>query len=176
MGELAASGRRLKLFYTIATFNTPTGTCLVLERRRRLLELAERWDFLILEDNVYRDLRYSGTPVPTLFALDPSDRVLSVESFSKVVAPGLRIGWVAAHPQLIAAMAAVRDDLGASQWMSHLMAAYLEEGLLDPHIQTVVSLLPGRARCRSDGTRKVLRGLGAISDSGGRHLPVAEAR
>ncbi|MCZ6464405.1 MAG: PLP-dependent aminotransferase family protein, partial [Proteobacteria bacterium] len=80
---LRAAGRRLKFVYTIATFHTPTGVCLSLERRRRLLELAQKWDFLVLEDNVYGELRYSGETLPTLFALDGGNRVVKIDSFSK---------------------------------------------------------------------------------------------
>ena len=138
--ELAAAGRRVKLVYTIATFHTPTGVCLSLERRRRLIELASQHDFLILEDNVYGDLRYTGDPIPTIFALDDSDRVIRVDSLSKVLAPALRLGWVTGHPDAIGALSAVRGDLGVSQWIARIAAAFLEEGLLDPHIARVNEL------------------------------------
>jgi 2-aminoadipate transaminase len=138
--RLEADGRRLKLLYTIAAFNTPTGVTLSLERRRQLLELAAQRRFLILEDNVYRPLRYDGDPVPTLFSMDESDLVFKVESFSKTVAAGLRLGWLTGHPEVVGALANTRGDLGVSQWISRMMTEYLMEGLLDPHLEKVNAL------------------------------------
>jgi 2-aminoadipate transaminase len=135
--HLAAEGRRLKLVYTIATFNTPTGVCLSLERRRRLIDLARRWRFLIIEDNVYEPLRYDGASIPNLFSLDDTGLVVKVDSFSKVVAPGLRLGWVTADPLLIRALSSVRGDLGVGQWVARVMMHYLDEGLLEPHVATM---------------------------------------
>ena len=133
--ELSASGLRPKLIYTIATFQLPTGTCLSLPRRRRLLELAKRWNTIVLEDNVYGELRFEGERLPTLLELDDSGLVIQSDSFSKTVVPGIRLGWLAGVPEAIAGVAAVRQDLGVSQWMSRIMAEYLAEGKLDPHIE-----------------------------------------
>lgn len=133
--ELSSRGLRPKLIYTIATFQLPTGTCLSLPRRRRLLELARRWNVIVLEDNVYGELRFEGERLPTLLELDDSGLVIQSDSFSKTVVPGVRLGWLAGVPEAIAAVAAVRQDLGASQWLSRIMAGYLAEGKLDPHIE-----------------------------------------
>ena len=132
--RLAGEGRRLKFVYTIANFNTPTGVCLSLERRRRLVDMARQWRFLIVEDNVYEKLRYDGLPIPTMFSLDDTGLVIRLDSFSKVVAPGLRLGWVTADPDVIKAISSVRGDLGVGQWVARTMMHYLEEGLLEPHI------------------------------------------
>jgi 2-aminoadipate transaminase len=137
---LRAAGRRVKGVYTIATFHVPTGACLSLERRRRLLALAREWDFLVLEDNVYGELRYSGETLPTLFALDRDERVVRIDSFSKTVAPGLRLGWVTGPADAIAAMSAVRGDLGVSQWLSRVLERFLAEGLYEPHLEKVRAL------------------------------------
>ena len=143
--RLASEGRRLKFVYTIATFNTPTGVCLSLERRRRLIELARQWRFLIIEDNVYEMLRYDGVPIPTMFSLDDTGLVVKLDSFSKVVAPGLRLGWVTADTDVIRALSSVRGDLGVGQWVARTMTHYLEEGLLEPHVAVLNSSLPGEA-------------------------------
>ncbi len=138
--ERLAAGAPVKLVYTIATFNVPTGICLAVERRRRLVELAEEHDFLVVEDDVYGDLRYEGDALPTLLSLDPNGRVLQIGSFSKTVMPGLRLGWVVGHPDVVAAMARVRRDLGVGQLVARVMGDYLAEGLLDPHIADVNAL------------------------------------
>ena len=137
---LAAAGRRLKFVYTIASFHTPTGVCLSLERRHRLLELAREWDFLVLEDNVYGELRYTGETLPSLFALDTSDRVVKIDSFSKTIAPALRLGWVTGHADAIGALSAVRGDLGVSQWLARVAEGFLAEGLYDAHLEKVRAL------------------------------------
>lgn len=133
-------GRRVKLLYTIATFHTPTGVCLSLERRRRLVELAAEYDFLILEDHVYGDLRYEGDAIPTIRSLDANGRVLTVESFSKTLAPALRLGWVTGHPDVVGAVSAVRGDLGVSQWTARVMEQFLAEDRFDPHLARVNAL------------------------------------
>jgi 2-aminoadipate transaminase len=133
--ELSARGLRPKLIYTIATFQLPTGMCLSLPRRRRLLELARHWNVIVLEDNVYGELRFEGERLPTLLELDDSGLVIQSDSFSKTVVPGVRLGWLAGVPEAIAGVAAVRQDLGASQWLSRIMAEYLADGKLDPHIE-----------------------------------------
>ncbi len=106
----------------------------------QLLELAREWDFLVLEDNVYGELRYAGEALPTLFALDASDRVVKIDSFSKTVAPALRLGWVTGHADAIAALSSVRGDLGVSQWGARVAEGFLAEGLYDPHLEKIRAL------------------------------------
>lgn len=134
LAEFRRDGVRPKLLYIIPTFQLPTCAVLPEDRRRRLLEIAEEWDLVILEDGIYGDLRYEGDAVPSLLSLDTSGRVIQSHGFSKIMAPALRLGWMAGRPDMIEALAAVRQDLGVSQWLSRLMAAYLAADRMDAHI------------------------------------------
>jgi 2-aminoadipate transaminase len=135
--ELRESGVRPKLVYTIPTFQVPTATCMPLARRQRLLELADEWDLCVVEDNCYYECRYDGEEVPTLWSLDRSGRVVQSDSFSKVLAPALRAGWIVADPVVIDALARVRRDLQGSQWIARMLEAYLRDGKLGPQIERV---------------------------------------
>ena len=140
-----AEGKRVKMVYTIPTFQTPTNTEMSLPRRKKLVELAARWEFMILEDDVYGDLRFAGTPLPTLLSLDHAGLVMQCGSFSKIVAPALRLGWIAGRPQAIAGLAAVRQDLGVAQWLARVMDEYMAEGLLEPHLVRVNAIYKSKA-------------------------------
>ncbi|MAT92796.1 MAG: hypothetical protein CME59_09355 [Halioglobus sp.] len=140
LDECRRDGKRVKLVYTISTFQMPTGVVLSLPRRHRLLDLAAAHDFLIHEDYVYGEMRYEGEEIPSLLSLDDSGRVIHDNSLSKTLAPGLRIGWMAGDPSLINAMGAVRQDLGVSQWMARLAQRYIEDGLLDAHLEKANAL------------------------------------
>ena len=151
---LAGEGRRVKMVYTIATFQLPTGVELSLPRRHRLLELAERFNFMILEDNVYGELRFAGEPLPSLLGLDTSGRVMQCNAFSKTVAPGLRLGWMAGSTQGIGALAGVRQDLGVSQWLSRLMAEFLAEGLFGPHVARAAEVYGRKCHAAASAVRE----------------------
>ncbi len=135
--EMKADGVKPKLMYVIPTFQLPTCVETPVDRRKRLLELAAEHEILVLEDNIYGDLRYGGEPLPTLLSLDEHGVVMQSHGFSKVVAPALRIGWVCADKKIIEGLAAVRQDLGVSQWLARVMTAFMREGKLDPHIASV---------------------------------------
>ncbi|MEZ5077611.1 MAG: PLP-dependent aminotransferase family protein [Solirubrobacterales bacterium] len=135
--EMKADGVRPKLMYVIPTFQLPTCVVTPLERRKRLLELAAEHEIVVLEDNIYGDLRYEGEALPTLLSLDRSGLVIQSHGFSKIVAPALRIGWVCGDPKMIEGLAAVRQDLGVSQWLARIMTDFMREGKLDPHIAMV---------------------------------------
>jgi len=130
-----AEGVTPKLIYTIPTFQLPTMVVMPVDRRRRLIEIAEEYDLLVLEDSIYADLRFDGDPVPSLLHLDTTGRVMQSHGFSKVLAPALRIGWITASEQIIAALAAVRQDLGVSQWICRMLEEFLIEGKMDAHIE-----------------------------------------
>lgn len=139
--EMQRDGVRPKLLYLIPHYQLPTGTVMPLERRRRVLELAEEWDLVVLEDAVYADLGYDGPPAPpSLLHLDRSGRVIQAHSFSKIIASGLRLGWMAGRPQMIKALTAVREDLGTSQWLSRILAQFIREGLIEPQIERAASV------------------------------------
>ena len=138
--RLQAEGKRIKMLYTIATFNTPTGWSMSLPRRRKLLDLASRYGFIVLEDNVYGELRYEGETIPTLFSLDESGLVVKIDSFSKILAPALRLGWVSGDPEVMRAIGAVKGDLGVSQWLARVVTRFMDEGKLDPHVAMVNEL------------------------------------
>ena len=133
--RLEADGIRPKLLYVIPTFQLPTCVVTPLERRHRIIELAHEHEMVVVEDSVYADLRYDGDPVPSLLSMDDSGLVIQSHGFSKIVAPALRLGWMTGSPEMIAGLAAVRQDLGVSQWMCRVMAEFMRQGRLDPHIE-----------------------------------------
>jgi 2-aminoadipate transaminase len=135
--RLKGEGKRLKLLNTINDWHSPTGTCLSLPRRRRLLELASEYDFLIFQDAIYGEYRYEGEPIPSLVSLDEEGRVIRADSFSKIIAPAMRVCSVTGSPAVIEAMALARADMGTSVWLTRIVEQYLREGLLEPHLDSV---------------------------------------
>jgi 2-aminoadipate transaminase len=128
LDRLEAERRRPKFIYTIPSFQNPGGVTMSLERRQRLVEIARRRELLVLEDNPYGLLRYEGTPQPTLRSLDGGMYVIYLGTFSKILSPGLRLGWAAApHPVLekmnLGKQAA---DLCSSSLTQHVVSAYFE--------------------------------------------------
>lgn len=114
-----------KFLYTIPTYQNPTGTTMIEERRLRVLELANKFNFLIVEDDAYGELSFNKN-LPTLKAMDPSNRVLHVGSLSKVVAPGMRIGWITSASEIIHACAWFKKDLN-HPFAQAAMAVYLTD-------------------------------------------------
>jgi 2-aminoadipate transaminase len=96
LARLDAEGRTPKFIYTVPSFQNPAGVTMSLERRRRLVEIARRRELLVLEDNPYGMLRYEGEALPTLYSLDGGEYVIYLGTFSKILSPGLRLGWCAA--------------------------------------------------------------------------------
>jgi DNA-binding transcriptional MocR family regulator len=131
--ELQRAGRRVKLIYTISTFHNPTSFTLSLARRLRLLELAADHGALILEDDVYGDLWYDAEPPPRLGALARGHGVITVSSFSKILATGLRVGWIHAHPDFIKLFSRMRFAMGQNQMALRMMGHFLAEGQLERH-------------------------------------------
>jgi 2-aminoadipate transaminase len=142
---IEAEGKTVKLVYAIPTFQTPTNTEMSISRRHQLLDLAKQHGFVIVEDEVYGDLRFAGEDLPTLLSMDDSGLVIQCGSFSKIVAPGLRLGWMAGDPRAIGALAAVRQDLGVGQWLARVMDEYLKEGLLEPHLEKARAIYKSKA-------------------------------
>jgi 2-aminoadipate transaminase len=133
--EIRDSGLRPKMIYAIPSYQVPTGTLLPLDRRRRLVEIAQEWGVMLVEDNCYHDLYFGDPPPPTLFSMDDDGLVIQTDSFSKIIAPGLRLGWMTAVPNAIAPVAAVRQDLGVSQLVARALDLYLNDGKLEPRLE-----------------------------------------
>jgi 2-aminoadipate transaminase len=153
IGDLARENKRLKMVYVVPTFHCPTGAEMSLDRRRKLVKLAQQHEFILLEDDVYSDLRFAGEPLPSLFSLDDSGFVIQAGSFSKAVAPGLRLGWMLGVPKAIAPIVVVRQDLGVSQWFSRVMEEFLKEGLLEPHLVRANAVYAVKSQAAVDGMR-----------------------
>ncbi|EIM06976.1 hypothetical protein A1A1_08419 [Planococcus antarcticus DSM 14505] len=126
-----------RLLYTIPTYQNPTGTTLSPERRQHVLVLAEQYDFLILEDDAYGELGFHDNP-SLLKAMDTNNRVLYVGSLSKVVAPGMRIGWVVADQQIIEPLNWFKKDL-SHPFNEATMASFLEVTNFDGHLKFLTS-------------------------------------
>jgi 2-aminoadipate transaminase len=151
--EVKASGKCPKMIYTIPTFHIPTGTCMPKERRLDLLEVAQRHKLIVLEDNLYFDLRYKGETVPSLLALDESGLVLQSNGFSKTLACGLRMAWVAGTPEATLPLELVRQDLGVNQWTAHMLSMWVSDGRWDVHLERILA----SARSKYEVTLLALR-------------------
>jgi len=133
------AGKRLKLIYTIPDFQNPTGITLSLVKRKRLLEIADHYDLLIVEDDPYGKLRYSGEPIPSIKSLDTTGRVVFLFTFSKLLAAGLRVAVVIADPTLIKRIVLMKQaaDLCTPVLTQRLAARYLLDYDFEAHLEKI---------------------------------------
>lgn len=145
LNQLKAEGKQVKFLYMIPDFQNPSGESLTLEERQMLVDLAAEYDFLIVEDSPYRELRYEGEPVPTMYSLSP-DRVIHLGSFSKIFAPGFRLGWAIAHPDLLDKIYVCKQslDLCPPIFDQYVAAEFLESGRLDANLTRSIELYKGK--------------------------------
>ncbi|MCH8559236.1 aminotransferase-like domain-containing protein [Nesterenkonia sp. DZ6] len=134
-----ANTPRAKFIYVIPDFQNPTGVTLSLERRHRLLELANQHDIIVLEDTPYRELRFEGEQLPTLKSLDTEGRVIHLGSFSKTLAPGVRMGYAVASPTILTKLELLKlaADTQSSTLNMTATARFLTEFDLDAHLEAV---------------------------------------
>ena len=179
-----------RMIYTIPNFHNPTGACLSAQRRRQLMALADRYNVPILEDDYVGDLRYEGRALPALKAIDPGGRVIYASTFSKMLMPGLRVGFVVADGPVYDSMVETKHihDLATSNLHQRALEAYVTVGRYQAHlrrcsilyrkrrdamIQAIDRHLP--ASCRVDPPQGGLFAWLRLPDglSSGRLLPLA---
>ena len=138
-------GGKIKFLYMIPDFQNPSGESLSLEERKMLVGLAEEYGFLIVEDSPYRELRYEGEHIPTMYSLAP-DRVIHLGSFSKIFAPGFRLGWAIAHPDILDKVYVCKQslDLCPPIFDQYVAAEFLSSGRLDENLAKSVTLYKGK--------------------------------
>jgi 2-aminoadipate transaminase len=140
--RLDREGRRPKFIYTVPTFQNPAGVTMSLSRRRRLVELAHERELLVLEDNPYGLLRYEGDALPPLYALDGGVFVMYLGTFSKILSPGIRLGWVAAPPPVLEKLSIGKQgaDLCTSTLSQLMVQAYFERGNWHDYVDSLTDL------------------------------------
>lgn len=141
LAAVSAEGKMVKFLYMIPDFQNPSGESLSLEERKMLVELAQKHDFLIVEDSPYRELRYEGEDIPTMYSLSP-DRVIHLGSFSKIFAPGFRLGWAIAHPDILDKIYVCKQslDLCPPIFDQYVAAEFLSSGRLDANLAKSIEL------------------------------------
>ena len=134
--KLKAEGKSVKLLYTVPTFQNPAGVTMSVERRKALAELAEDYDFIIVEDNPYGELRYRGKTVKAVKAFAP-DRTIYLGSFSKVFVPGFRIAWLNASEELMERLEVAKQtaDVCTNSFGQHVTLLFMKRGLLERHVE-----------------------------------------
>ena len=140
--RLAGERRRPKFIYTVPSFQNPAGVTMSLQRRRRLVELARLHELLIVEDNPYGLLRYGGEALPPLYQLDGGDYVLYVGTFSKILSPGIRLGWAVAPPPVMEKIVLGKQaaDLCTSTLTQYFLREYFAEGRWRQYIEDLVGI------------------------------------
>ena len=145
IASVRSEGKTVKFLYMIPDFQNPSGESLSLEERKMLVSLAQDHDFLIVEDSPYRELRYEGDHVPTMYSLDP-DRVIHLGSFSKIFAPGFRLGWAIAHPEILDRIYVCKQsrDLCPPVFDQYVAAEFLKSDRLDRNLKKTIELYKGK--------------------------------
>lgn len=143
--EAISEGKKIKFLYAIPDFQNPSGETLPLRHREMLVELAEEYGFMIVEDAPYRELRYEGEPVPTIYSLSP-DLVLHLGSFSKIMAPGFRLGWIFGKPDVLDKIYVCKQslDLCPPVFDQYVASEFVSSGELDRNLAKSIALYKGK--------------------------------
>ena len=145
-----------KLIYTIPTFQNPTGTTMSIEKRKRLLELAGEYNVLVIEDNPYGDLRFKGEEIPTLKSLDSDDRVIYCGSFSKILSPGMRLGYIIGPAPVIEKVEMLKqvNDVHTPVLTQLMCVQFMKKYDIDKYIEKNRKLYKEKCECLIDAMNK----------------------
>ncbi|HYB27636.1 MAG TPA: PLP-dependent aminotransferase family protein, partial [Solirubrobacteraceae bacterium] len=141
LDQLERDGRTPKFIYTVPNFHNPAGVTLSLERRHELVRIAAERELLVLEDNPYGLLRYEGSPLPTLRSLD-AEFIIYASTFSKILSPGVRLGWTCAPAPVLAKMNLGKQasDLCSSSISQYFVSAYFESGPWEDYVRSLIEI------------------------------------
>jgi 2-aminoadipate transaminase len=168
LGRLLSGGVRPKLAHIIPNFQNPAGYTLSLAKRQALLALAAQHGFIVLEDDPYAELRFSGEPIPTMLSLDP-DRVVYASSFTKTVCPGVRVGYLVGPRDVIDAIIALATNTYISPNMvsEAIVYEFCASGAIERSIETVRTALAQRAATLGGALRRELPDAEFVAPQGG---------
>ena len=140
--QLKNSGKKVKFIYTISNFQNPAGVTLTLARRKKLIEIAHKYNVLIIEDNPYEKLRFEGESIPSIYSMEKNGSVISLGTFSKILCPGLRLAWILGNDEIIKKLVILKQatDL-CTNIMGQLIAfEYCQSGKLEKRINSNVNI------------------------------------
>jgi len=144
--ENQKKGTPIKIVYAVPNFQNPTGVTMSEQRRRQLVKLARKYNFFIIEDDPYGELRYSGDPIDTIISFDvpkvDKGNTVYIGTFSKTISPGFRVGWAVGPKNLIRKMVVAKQalDLCTSEFLQAIIAEYLNQNLMDAHNERIRTL------------------------------------
>lgn len=171
--ELMLKRYHPKMVYTMPNYQNPSSYCMSLERRKLLIELAQRHDIIIIEDDAYAEFVYDIEPLPSLASLDSSGHVISLRTFSKTISPGLRLGYMVAHKKIIEMCCMVRqgEDVHPNSISQWLVEKYLESSNVESHIQHVCECYQNKRNLMYDALQKYApMGMSYYKPKGGFYL------
>jgi 2-aminoadipate transaminase len=156
LDRLAVEGRRPKFIYCVPSFQNPAGVTLSAERRRRLIEICRERELLVVEDNPYGLLRYEGEPTDPLYKLDGGDYVIYVGTFSKILSPGIRLGWLCAPPPVLAKVVLGKQasDLCTSTLSQYFVNEFFGDGRWREYIASLVEVYRSRRDAMLDSLER----------------------
>ncbi len=133
-------GRKVKFIYTIVNFQNPAGATMSEERRKKLVDISHKYNIPVFEDDPYGYVRFDGEHIPSIFSFDDEGGILYAGSFSKILSPGTRIGWVTGNREIIRKMTVFKQatDLCSSSITQSLVAEYCKKGYLDEHLPVII--------------------------------------
>jgi len=160
--SLRAEGKKVKFIYTIVNFQNPGGMTMTVERRKKLAEIAEKYNVGIFEDDPYGYVRYEGEHLPAIFSFDKAGNTLYAGSFSKILAPGTRTGWVIGAPEILRQMNVFKQstDLCSSSVDQALVADYCSKGYLNKHLPKIIDNYRVRRDYMEESMKRHLAPLG----------------
>ncbi|MCQ2464643.1 MAG: PLP-dependent aminotransferase family protein [Oscillospiraceae bacterium] len=154
--EAVKSNSRVKLLYLIPNFQNPTGRTMSLEKRKAVYELAKKYDFIILEDNPYGDLRFRGEDIAPIKSFDTEGRVIYSRTFSKILAPGLRVGYVSAPKEIISKMIVCKQvaDVHTNIWAQQICYRFMETVDMNEHIASLRKIYKSKYELMENGIKE----------------------
>jgi 2-aminoadipate transaminase len=138
----------VKFLYTVPTFHNPAGVCMSLSRRKKIIDLAHEFDLMVIEDDPYGELRYTGDKLPALKALDHEERVIYLGTFSKTLVPGFRVAWTFGPKHVVDKMVIAKQavDLCTPPFTQHVAKEYLKRGYIDDHLKNIIKIYGSKQR------------------------------
>jgi len=173
MGKLAKRANPPKIVYVLPNFQNPAGVTMPERNRRRLVELASEYDFIVLEDDPYGELRYVGKHIPPVKSFDTEGRVVYMSTFSKVLSPGLRVGWVVADPEILGKLVISKQstDVCTNVLGQRIANEYVVRGHMDRQIEKIRRIYSRKLEIMLRGMDEYMpRGLDWVKPEGGMFL------